>query len=246
MVEVQLRLLLTAVQFMTRLPVPGWVGHGPGQLDRAARYFPVVGLLVGGVGAAVLAVARGGLPPLVAAGLAVAATVALTGALHEDGLADTVDGLLGGWTRDDALRIMKDSRIGAFGAVALVLALGLKAAAMAGLPPAALVASSAASRLAPVCVMAMLPYARLGQADARSAPVAAGPGGLTVAALCGLAPLLLLGLRALPALLLAAALVAGLAAWFRRRLGGYTGDCLGAVQQATELGILLAALWHAA
>ncbi len=245
MVEGQLRLMLTAVQFMTRLPVPGWVGHGPGQLDRAARYFPLAGLLVGAVGAMVLFVARTGLPALVAAGLAVVVTVALTGALHEDGLADTVDGLLGGWTRDDALRIMKDSRIGAFGAAALVLALGLKVAALAGLPALALVASSAASRLAPVCVMALLPYARAGQADAKSAPVAAGPGGLAVAAVCGLVPLLLLGWRALPALLLAAGLAAGMALWFRRRLGGYTGDCLGAVQQATELGILLAALWRA-
>lgn len=245
MVEGQLRLVLTAVQFMTRLPVPGWVGHGPGQLDRAARYFPLAGLLVGGVGAVVLFVARTGLPALVAAGLAVAATAALTGALHEDGLADTVDGLLGGWTRDDALRIMKDSRIGAFGAAALVLALGLKVAALAGLPPLALVASSAASRLAAVCVMALLPYARAGQADAKSLPVAAGPGGLAVAAVCGLVPLLLLGWRAVPALLLAAGVAAGMALWFRRRLGGYTGDCLGAVQQATELGVLLAALWRA-
>ncbi len=235
--------MLTAVQFMTRLPVPGWVGHGPGQLERAARYFPLAGLLVGALGAAVLGTARVGLPPLVAAGLAVAAVAALTGALHEDGLADTADGLLGGWTRDDALRIMKDSRIGAFGAAALVLALGLKVAALAGLPALAWVASSAASRLAPVCVMALLPYAR--QVDAKSAAVAAGPGGLAVAALCGLLPLLLLGWRALPALVLAAALTVGLALWFRRRLGGYTGDCLGAVQQVTELGILLAALWHA-
>ncbi len=245
MVEGQVRLLLTAVQFMTRLPVPGWVGHGPGQLDRAARYFPAVGVLVGGVGAAVLTVARGGLPPLVAAGLAVGAMVVVTGALHEDGLADTVDGLLGGWTREDALRIMKDSRIGAFGAAALVLVLGLKAVVVAGLPPLALVASGAASRLAAVCVMVVLPYARLGQAEARSAAVAAGRGGVAVAGVCGLLPLVLLGWRGVVGLLLAAGLAAGLAAWFRRRLGGYTGDCLGAVQQASELGILLAALWRA-
>lgn len=245
MLRGQARLALLALQFMTRLPAPGWVGHGADGLDRAARYFPLAGVLVGGAGAAVLAAARIGLPPLVASGLAVAAMVALTGALHEDGLADTADGLGGGWTRDDALRIMKDSRIGAYGAAALALALGLRVAALAELPALALVASGAASRFASVCVMAALPYAREGQAEARAAPVAAGPGGLAVAALLGLPPLLLLGWRAAPALLLAAALTAALALCLRRRLGGYTGDTLGAVQQAAELGILMAALWRA-
>lgn len=242
----QVRLMLVAVGYMTRLPLPGWVGHGDWGLDRAARYFPLAGLLVGGLGALVLAGARLGLPPLAAAGLALAAMVLATGALHEDGLADTLDGLGGGWTRDDALRIMKDSRIGAYGAAGLALALGIKAAALADLPAPVLLAGAAASRLAPVCVMAMLPYARAGDAAARAAPVAAGPGGLAVAALCGLPLLLLLGWRALPALALAALLTALLALWFRRRLGGWTGDTLGAVQQASELGILLAALWRAA
>ena len=194
----------------------------------------------------VLAAARTGLPPFVAAGLALAAMAALTGALHEDGLADTLDGLGGGWTRDDALRIMKDSRIGAYGAAGLILVLGVKAAALADLPASMLLASGPASRLAPVCVMALLPYARVGDAAARSAPVAAGPGGLAIAALLGLAPLALLGWRAVPALLAAAVLTALMAAWFHRRLGGWTGDTLGAVQQAAELAILLAAAWRAA
>lgn len=242
----QLRLALVAVGYLTRLPLPGWVGHGAWGLDRAARYFPLAGLLVGAAGALVLAAARMGLPPLAAAGLALAAMAALTGALHEDGLADTLDGLGGGWTRDDALRIMKDSRIGAYGAAGLVLALGVKAALMADLPAVTLLASGAASRLAPVCTMAVLPYARQGDASARAAPVAAGQGGLAVAALLGLPPLLLLGWRALPALALAAALTALMGLWVRCRLGGWTGDTLGAVQQAVELGVLMAAAWRAA
>ncbi len=246
MLRDQVRLALVAVGYMTRLPLPAWVGHGAWGLDRAARYFPLAGLLVGAVGALVLAGARVGLPPLAAAGLALAAMVALTGALHEDGLADTLDGLGGGWTRDDALRIMKDSRIGAYGAAGLVLLLGIKAAVLAELPVSALLASGPASRLMPVCIMALLPYARVGDAAARAAPVATGPGGLAVAALFGLAPLTLLGWRALPALLAATLLTGLMAAWFRRRLGGWTGDTLGAVQQATELAILLAAAWHAA
>ncbi len=246
MLRDQLRLALVAVGYMTRLPLPGWVGHGSWGLDRAARYFPLAGLLVAAAGTLVLAGARAGLPPLAAAGLAMAAMAALTGALHEDGMADTLDGLGGGWTRGDALRIMKDSRIGAYGAAGLVLLLGIKAAVLADLPPSALVASAPASRLAAVCIMALLPYARADDPAARAAPVAAGPGGLAVAALFGLLPMAVLGWRALPALLAATLLTLLLAAWFRHRLGGWTGDTLGAVQQAAELAILLVAAWRAA
>ena len=246
MLRDHLRLALVAMGYLTWLPLPGWVGHGAWGLDRAARYFPIAGLLVGGAGALVLAAARLGLPPLAAAGLAMASMAALTGALHEDGLADTLDGLGGGWTRHDALRIMKDSRIGAYGAAGLALTLGIKAALLADLPAAVLAASGAASRLAPVCVMALLPYARTGDAEARAAPVAAGPGGLATAVLLGVVPLLLLGWHAIPALLLAAAVTGVLALWFRRRLRGWTGDTLGAVQQASELAILIAAAWRAA
>ena len=101
MIAREWRLLLTAVQFLTRLPVPAWVGHGPEQLDRAMRYLPLVGIGVGLLGGAVLATASTGLPRPAAALLSVMATLLLTGALHEDGLADTLDGLFGGATRDE-------------------------------------------------------------------------------------------------------------------------------------------------
>ncbi len=247
MIAEEWRLLLTAVQFLTRLPVPGWVGHGPGQLDRAMRYLPLVGIGVGLVGAAVLTLASLGLPPPAAALVSVVATLLLTGALHEDGLADTLDGLFGGATRDDALRIMRDSRLGTYGAAGLTLALGLKAAALSALPESgmALVAGHAGSRFMVVAVIAALPYART---DGKAGPVAGGVGAveLAVAAFCGVLPMLLLGIRTLPALLLAAGVAWVMARWFRRRLGGYTGDSLGAVQQVTELTILLVALWRAA
>ncbi len=239
--------MLTAVQFLTRLPVPGWVGHGPGQLDRAMRYLPLVGIGVGLVGAAVLGLAGAGLPRPAAALLSVAATLLLTGALHEDGLADTLDGLCGGATRDDALRIMRDSRLGTYGAAGLAVVLGLKVAALSALPAAgpALVAGHAGSRFLVVCVLARLPYART---KGKAAAVAGGVGAveLAVAGCCGVLPMLLLGSRAAPALLLAAGLAWGMARWYDRRLGGYTGDGLGAVQQMTELAILLVALWRAA
>ena len=247
MISTEWRLLLTAVQFLTRLPVPDWVGHGPGQLDRAMRYLPLVGIGVGLVGAFVFVAASAGLPPPAAALLSIAATLLLTGALHEDGLADTLDGLFGGSTRDDALRIMRDSRLGTYGAAGLALAIGLKVAALSALPEAgiALVAGHAGSRFMVVCVIAGLAYAR---PDGKAAPVSGGVGTveLAVAGLCGVLAMMLLGARALPALLLAAALAWGMARWFRRRLGGYTGDGLGAVQQVTELAILLVALWRAA
>lgn len=244
----QLRLFLTAVQFLTRCPVPAAVGHSPAQLDRSVRYFPLVGACVGLLGAGVFAAASLGLPLPVAATLSAAATVWATGAFHEDGLADMCDGLFGGWTRDDVLRIMKDSRIGSFGAAGLGLVLGCKILATTAVPWAAIIAAHACSRFMAVCVMAALPYARDSEQGAKAKPVAAGVGQteLAIAALCGLAPLLLLGWRALPTLLLAAGVTWVMARWFRRRLGGYTGDCLGGTQQVAELAILLAAAWRAA
>ena len=127
----ELRLFLVAVQFFTRVPVPAWVGFSPVWLQASARHFPGVGLCVGMLGAAVLAGASGLTSPAVAVVLSMMATVVLTGAFHEDGLADTCDALGGHVSRARALEIMKDSRIGAFGAMALVLGLVSKIALLA-------------------------------------------------------------------------------------------------------------------
>jgi adenosylcobinamide-GDP ribazoletransferase len=176
--------------------------------------------------------------------LAIAATSALTGALHEDGLADTFDGVAGG-TRERALAIMRDSRIGVYGALALGLTLALKATALAAMPAglaaAALVAGHAASRLSCLVVVATSRYAR----DAGTAGfAAAGVGGLAVAVATG--ALSLAGVLVLAGGGGAVAGVAGLVAGhllaraaFERRLGGYTGDCLGATQQLSEAGLYL-------
>jgi len=239
----QLRLVLTAVQFLTRVPVPAWVGHSPDQLNHATRYFPLVGVAVGALGAGVFWAASQGLPPLAAATLSIVATVLATGAFHEDGLADTCDGLFGGWTRDDALRIMKDSRLGTFGVAGLALTLATKAALLHD--PWAMIAAGAGSRFMAVTLIAALPYVRESEQGARAKPVAAGVGvaELAIAGACGLVPLLLLA-RPILSLVLIAVLTAGLARWFRRRLGGYTGDTLGATQQVTELAILAVAAWQ--
>lgn len=255
----ELRLAAIALQFLTRVPIPRWVGFEPAWLHHCVRHFPLVGALVGAWGALVLWAASWVWPPLVAATLSLIATVWLTGAFHEDGLADTCDGLGGSVGRERALEIMKDSRIGTYGAVALVLALGLKVATVSALSAdlafaiAALVWSHAISRAAPVMLVWRLPYAG-DAAHAKAKPLATqvGPEGVT-AALAWVAVLSALAWWAAPErlhLTLALALAigtavallatAGCARWLRRRLGGFTGDTLGATQQIVEGACLLA------
>lgn len=249
------RLLLMALQFLTRVPVPARVGHDAVLMQRAVRHFPLVGAAVGAFGAAVALAALTLWPPFVAALLALAATVWLCAAFHEDGLADTFDALLGAAPRDKALRIMRDSRIGSYGAAALVLVLLLRAVLVAELlarapvaAAAALVAAHAAARAAAVVLMAWLPYAREdGSAPAgdiargvrrADAAVAAALGAGFVAAAAGALPSP--ALHAALALLGLAALVVVMQRWLRRRLGGHTGDTLGATEQFGELLVLLA------
>lgn len=236
-------MLLVAVQALTRVPVRA--PFGGDVLRQATRYFPLIGVLVGLVAAGVFAVARAGLPGGVAAVLSLAATLLLTGALHEDGLADCCDGLFGGRTRERALEIMRDSRLGAFGVLGLGVVLGVKVGVVAGLahPGAALVAGHAAGRFFAVIGPAVLPYARN---DGMAGGVA-GPGWVEigVAGVVAFAALLPLGPRAGVALVLSAGVAAALFWWVRRRLGGYTGDVLGAVMVLTEVAVLVAAAWRA-
>ncbi|MGE5505752.1 MAG: adenosylcobinamide-GDP ribazoletransferase [Actinomycetota bacterium] len=236
-----------AAVFLTRVPLPEVGPVGPGALAPAMRWFPVVGAALGAAAAGVYAVAAWLLPPLPAALVAVAALVLLTGALHEDGLADLADGLgARGGDRARRLEVMRDSRTGAFGVLALIFSVALRAAALAALPPGwaaagALVAAGALSR-------ALMPAAMQAMAPAR-------PDGLGVLAgvpHAGVAATAVgLGLAACVACLavggaLSAAVAAGLAAWAvgalaKRAIGGYTGDVLGAIQQAAEIAVLLAA-----
>lgn len=251
-----LRHFLLALQFFTRIPVTGrlaqWVGYSPAMLRASAAHFPAVGWVVGVIGALALAGALALWPPLVAAVLCTVVTVLVTGAFHEDGLADVVDGLGGASTRERALEIMKDSRIGAFGAIAVVLAMGLKFALLAALAGqgafvacAALLAAHVLSRLAPLAVMRASPY--VGGEGGKSKPMAdaVSGGAVVVAVLWSLPAAALLviagGVVNGVAALIAAALVAlFMVRLLRRRLGGFTGDGLGATQQLSELAIYLA------
>jgi len=243
----ELRLLLTAVQYFTRIRVPAWVGHAQEQLAGAIRYFPVVGLIVGASGAATLWLAAQVLPAPLPAILATVVTVLMTGAIHEDGLADTCDGLGGGATRERALEIMKDPRIGAFGAIALVLALLLKTSALSLMTlwtaMTALFAAHAFSRFCAVLFSFAGRY--VGSAErSRAAPVVTRVriGDVLVAALFGLPALLLCGRDAIVAVVVALALLGLLFRWCVKRIGGYTGDTLGAAQQVAEIGFYLGLL----
>ncbi len=253
----QVRLFFIALQFFTRVPIPRWIGFQPEWLHQSARYFPLVGAVVGLWSAAVLWLAMLVFPNSVAVVLAMAASIWLTGGFHEDGLADTCDGLGGAVSRERALEIMKDSRLGSYGALGLFLMLALKAATLIGLADAdptlaltALVWAHLASRAAPVWLMHALPYAG-DAAHAKAKPLATQISGRELAMALGTV-VLASGLWAwllpddIPLLLGAIVSGAGLTLYMQslleRRLGGYTGDNLGATQQVVEVGALLACL----
>ena len=248
----QVRLFFIALQFFTRLPIPAWVGFEASWLQHASRYFPLVGCVVAAIAAGVYCAAALVLPAPVAAVLSTAASIYATGAFHEDGFADTCDGLGGGMTRERALEIMKDSRVGAYGAIGIVCMLAAKLTALAMLPPrlavATLFLAHPFSRLAATALIWKLEYVR---GEGKSKPLAQQMthAEFAIATLtCALSAAALLAAGSIaPAALLAAALAAAAAAlWlgriFVRRLGGYTGDCLGAVQQLAEALVYIAIL----
>lgn len=239
--------IAVCLAFYTRLPVPGRAITAPA-LARANWAAPLVGALIGGVAAAADWLAQlAGLAPLPAAGLAVATTVVVTGCLHEDGLADVADGFFGGSNPGRRLEIMRDSRIGAYGAVALMLSLLLRTAAVASIaPPARLTAALVATHMAS---RAILPAFMRSLRPARPDGLAAGAGAtssataIAAAALGGLALGLGLGLPAgLVAMIGVCAAFLFMAMLSLRRIGGQTGDVLGAVEQVSEIVILLVAL----
>jgi adenosylcobinamide-GDP ribazoletransferase len=248
--------LRTAIVFLTRIPfahaapapTPAETAAAThGAVAQAGWAFPLAGVIVGVIGAVVYALAHGlGLPPWPAAALAVAATMAASGALHEDGLADTLDGFGGGETRERKLDIMRDARIGTYGVCALVVSILIRVAAVAsladaGLAAAALVAAHAAARATLPALMTLVPPARRdGLSFAAGQPAAVSA---AVAALIGFVVLVLcLGfghaIVALIALVIATFLIALLSL---RQIDGQTGDVLGAVEQVGEIVVLLVA-----
>jgi adenosylcobinamide-GDP ribazoletransferase len=237
-----------SLAFLTRLPLLPATSQTAKAVANAAWAFPVTGLVVGLIGALVYVLAhRLAVPAWPAAALSVAATLFVTGALHEDGLADTADGFGGGNTREQKLEIMRDSRTGAYGVCALVLSLSLRIGALASFVDAyavvwALIASHCAARAAMVILMWLLPPAR---GDGLSYEAGSPPGESTAAAATIALVVLLFCLHPLRGVIAALALIAAVAlvAWLSaRQIDGQTGDVLGATEQVGEIVVLLVAV----
>jgi adenosylcobinamide-GDP ribazoletransferase len=254
---------LLAVGFFTRIPVPSFVDFQETDLNHAVKYFTLVGWLVGLIGVAAFYLAMQVFTHPVAVLISMAATIFATGAFHEDGLADSADGLGGGWRREQVLAIMQDSRLGTYGAIALFLALMAKyqllVAMHADTVMAALICAHALSRLSAIWLMAALPYAKAhANSSSKAKPLATEVSrvDLWVANMFGLLPLLTLlvlvqnslgNWRAtLSLFLFLLGFISAVWWWWRmllkRKLGGYTGDTLGAIQQLCEIMFYLAAL----
>ena len=268
-----IREFLLAVQFFTRIPITGrlaeWVGFSPAMLRASAGHFPGVGVLVGAVAAGIYALLAALLPdtgyaPLVAAVLSTVATVLLTGGFHEDGLADVADGLGGSYDNARALEIMKDSRVGAFGAMALVLALLAKVTLVAllgtvdGAPAgwdespfttwyvgSALLAGHVVSRTLPLLLIVALPHVG-DSVGSKSKPLAdqiSWRSLLTALTWCFVVLALISYAQAAIDLIVACSFSLIALLWmhrlFKRRLQGFTGDCLGATQQVCEIAFYL-------
>ena len=246
----QLASFCAAWIFLTRIPLPR-MELSEDHFARAPAFYPLVGIMIGVIGAAGYWVGHFIEGPVVGALFALGATLMATGAFHEDGLADLFDGL-GAQTKERMLEVMRDSRLGTFGAVALFVVLGLKVITLASFPPALALAvlplAHGISRMSAVAVIATSSYSR---SEGTAKPVAKGisRGALAIGLLTSIAALTLFGVFL--SIELAIVALVGLALGhgatrllFERKLGGYTGDCLGAVQQVSELGVYLAiAAW---
>lgn len=243
------RYFLTAVMFFTRIPVR--ISHyQETDLNHASRYFPLVGIIVGLVGALTFWLANKVLPLEISVLLSMVATILLTGAFHEDGLADAADGLGGGYEREQVLTIMVDSRIGSYGAIALVMALVLKYQSLSyvsvAVLPMVMVAGHTLSRYMAILVMFTQDYVK---SAGKSKPIATqlSVSSLIFASVFGLlVPLILLlpffGYQYLAVLLPVFLVWLWFSLKLKKRIGGYTGDCLGAMQQITEITFYLGIL----
>ena len=249
---------LLALGFFTRIPVPDFAHFQEFDLNHSAKYFPLIGIIVGLVGAFLFYGASLFFPHTIAILISMAATIYLTGAFHEDGLADSADGIGGGWEREQILTIMQDSRLGTYGAVALFMILMAKFQTLnsfnSTMIPIALVAGHTFSRWWAVLLMKNLNYVKpAGKAKPLATKLSAHD--FVIASIFGLLPLLIVCIRMMSKhsplmqikfllILTMPCLIAWL--WWRAKLikniGGYTGDTLGAIQQITELAFYLGLL----
>ena len=243
---------LCAIQFLTRVPVPSQP-YETDALSRAVKFFPLVGLLIGASGALLHFLLAPHLPSLIVAVLILIYFVCITGCLHEDGLADAADGFGGGWSREQILLIMHDSRIGSYGSAALTLSLGARLLLISALPLAHiaqyLVAAHVLCRWTTLPLSYYLPPARAqseDQIDGQGARVAqlTSRGTLIVGTLFSFTIVVaLLRMHAVTPILISSAFTLVSGAYFKPRIGGVTGDCFGAANQITEIAVYLSGVW---
>ncbi|WP_432710558.1 adenosylcobinamide-GDP ribazoletransferase [Pedobacter sp.] len=247
----EIQVFFTALMFYTRIPCPSWVDHSEEYLNKASRYFPLMGWIVGTLASIIIYAGSLVFPPAVVVTLALGASVLLTGAFHEDGFADVCDGFGGGWTTEKILLIMKDSRLGTYGVVGILLLFALKTFTLIALLRLdlwfcihSLLLAHVGSRFTAITVMRSHEYARE-DATSKVKPLAKKLS-LTdfVISAIWVVPVFLL----MPSWLMLGVCIPVylskryLAAYFQKWIGGYTGDCLGAVQQISFVVILLHAL----
>ncbi len=247
----EIRIFFTAILYFTRIPCPCWVDHSEEFLEACPKYLPLIGIVIGALSGGIYYLTHLLFDKPTGIFLAMIVSMMLTGAFHEDGLADMCDGFGGGWTKEKILAIMKDSRIGAFGAIGLMSVLGLKFLTLTRIESSLilpiLISGNALSRWFSVLFLYTDTYARE-TGDSKSRPFSHKFKGITLlfSAIFGFAPLILLRdtkvLITLPILFLVWFVLARM---FRKWIGGYTGDCLGGTQQITELVFYLSytALW---
>ena len=250
----ELRAVAAAFTFMTRLPLGRFASHDETELRASAAYFPLVGVVVGAFGAATYAIATTLWPLSIAILLSMIAMVYVTGAFHEDALADTLDGFGGGRTSDRVLEIMKDSRVGSFALVGVALTLAVKFAALSSIAGSAgtvglvraLVGGHVLARWSSVPLMMTLSYVRPASTNER--PSAGGPfssalgvsRGLAATVFAAAAVDIALGANdAAMAAIVAVLVTATAGLWFKTRIGGITGDTLGAANQLVEIAVYL-------
>ena len=239
----QVHYFLTALLFFTRIPCPKWVNHSAENINKSSRYFPLVGIIVGSIGAITYFGAQFILPTNIAIIISMLSTIWVTGAFHEDGFADVCDGFGGGWTTDKILTIMKDSRLGTFGVTGLIAILALKFLALFHLQEASqniiliLIAGHAISRFFATLLVYTHEYVRdASSSKLKTTPLKMSTKSLLIAAFFGLLPLFfftsyIVFLSIIPLLLT----YGYLSRLFKKWIGGQTGDCAGALQQVSEV-----------
>ena len=244
----QITLFFTALAFYSRIPCYAWGNFSDEYTTKASKYFPLVGWIVGGVGAAAYVLSSFIFPQPVAILISIISTILVTGAFHEDGFADSCDGFGAGHTKERILNIMKDSSIGAYGVLGLILMLTLKYVTLIEISPAliplTIIAAHSVSRFTAISFMFTHDYARKNDSTSKSILVAQRFNylDLIIAAAFGILPVMLLGYRYLLLLIPIFLIRQLISVFLTRKLNGYTGDNLGAVQQITEVAFYLLVL----